>query len=303
MSSKMRVVLSNKSLWTFLKGVVLLIVSSFFSFTSGFSFELTSRRQALGWMSGATTASFFRGNDRFANALEELPASFDVDSYLKSGFVLNPMGVSGQAGKSRPETGVLLRDGSEVSRDPRTGEILAEIILTTISGEKVPVLASYSSTWPLATGSVFDVECRDLKTGDTAFLAVSSSTGGKSISELKDSFFTNNLFAPKGRFSSYGQPTDIKVRKNSVTGAYRVLDLSFSTLSQSTQTEIPRRARLIATIPEGTHQAVMLIGSAADLRWRKGSEKEIEQVINSFRAIPAPQTNMKVRAKERRNQG
>ena len=36
----------------------------------------------------------------------EVPDSFDVDSYLRTGYVANPMGVSGQAGKSRPETGV-----------------------------------------------------------------------------------------------------------------------------------------------------------------------------------------------------
>jgi hypothetical protein len=36
----------------------------------------------------------------------KIPDTFDVDSYLRSGFVSNPMGVSGQAGKSRPETGM-----------------------------------------------------------------------------------------------------------------------------------------------------------------------------------------------------
>lgn len=33
----------------------------------------------------------------------------DVDSYLKTGGVSMPMGVSGQGGKMRPETGVILR--------------------------------------------------------------------------------------------------------------------------------------------------------------------------------------------------
>jgi len=35
---------------------------------------------------------------RPAQAAGEIPDSFDVDSYLKRGFVQNPMGVSGQAG-------------------------------------------------------------------------------------------------------------------------------------------------------------------------------------------------------------
>lgn len=153
-----------------------------------------------------------------------------------------------------------------------------------------------------ATGSFFDVECRDGKTGDGAFLAVTRSVGGKSIADIPDSFFLDNLLAPTGRFSFYGQPTDVKV-KNSVTkGDYRVMDLSFATLSQSTQTEIPRKARLVATIPSGSSQAVMLIGSASTTRWNKGSDKEILQTADSFRAIPAPESAMKLRKKDRSGQ-
>jgi len=123
------------------------------------------------------------------------------------------------------------------------------------------------------------------------------------IGSLKDSFFVDQLFSPTGRFSLYGQPTDVKLKKGppSSDDRYRVLDLSFSTLSQSTQTEIPRRARLVATIPSGTTQAVVLVGSASALRWKKGSEADIDKVIASFRAVPAPQTSLKVRAKERRS--
>ena len=39
-------------------------------------------------------------------------------------------------------------DGSDVSRDPRTGDVLAEIVVNSKEG-KVPVLAAYSSPWPL----------------------------------------------------------------------------------------------------------------------------------------------------------
>ena len=184
-----------------------------------------TRRQTLGWLTGTAVATV----TSTANAVADLPDSFDVDNFLKTGMVQTPMGVSGQAGKSRPETGVVLRDGSEVMRDSRTGDVLAEIILKNGS-DKVPVLASYSSPWPLATGTVFDVECRD-SSGDAAFLSVTSDTGGKDLSELKDSFFVDQLFAPTGRFSFYGQPTDVKVKKSSVGNLgddYRVLDLSFS---------------------------------------------------------------------------
>ena len=41
-----------------------------------------------------------------AHAESELPDQFNVDDYLKTGMVMNPMGVSGQAGKSKPVTGM-----------------------------------------------------------------------------------------------------------------------------------------------------------------------------------------------------
>ena len=39
----------------------------------------------------------------------------------------------------------------------------------------------------------------------------------------------------------------------------RVIEVSFSNLSQSTQSEIPRNAIISATIPKGTDNAVMLV--------------------------------------------
>jgi hypothetical protein len=170
------------------------------------------------------------------------------------------------------------------------------------SGSKVPVLASFQSPWPLASGSVYDVECRNPNTGDGSFLAVTGNTKGKGLVDLPDSFFLESLIAPTSRFSFYGTPTDIKVKKSELNSKnYRVIDLGFSTLSQSTQTEIPRRARIVATIPDGSSQAVMLVGSASAQRWRKGSDEEIAKVIDSFRAIPAPATSLRIRAKERRS--
>lgn len=281
--------------------VILSIVSTeSLSLEKGFS-----RREALkSWVTvaGAVSGMGVKLPAYAAGADTRIDGMLDVDNFLRTGMVAQPMGVSGQAGKSRPETGIILRDGSEVYRDSRSGSVLAEIILKGSRGDRVPVLASYESPWPLATGTVFDVECRDPATGDSAFLVVTDNTNGKDLTQLPDSFFVDDLFANTGRFSLYGQPTDIKVKKSNIIGdRYRTLDLSFSTLSQSTQAEIPRRARLIATIPDGTNQAVMLVASASASRWKKGSERDISSVIASFRATPAPQTSLKVRAKERRS--
>jgi len=253
--------------------------------------ERNSRRSFL----NASTFATFLAGLKYSN-----PAfAVDVDGFLQSGMVSQPMGVSGQAGKSRPETGVFLRDGSEVSRNEKTGDVLAEIVLNVKSDSPTAVVTSFSSPWPLAKGSLFDVECRDSKTGDGAFLAVSSKLQpNANLADIPSNFFINQLFSPTGRFSFYGSPTDIKVKKSRmVTDNYRLIDVSFSSLSQSTMTEIPRNALVAITVPEGTSEAVMLVGSASALRWKKGSEEAVRKTAESFRAIPAPKSNLKIRAK------
>mmetsp|Transcript_4366 Transcript_4366/g.5353 ORF Transcript_4366/g.5353 Transcript_4366/m.5353 type:complete len:90 (+) Transcript_4366:217-486(+) len=77
----------------------------------------------------------------------------------------------------------------------------------------------------------------------------------------------------------------------------RIIEIGFSILSQSTGTEIPRNAIVAATIPDGTDEAVMLVGSSTTTRWKKGSEATVRKTVASFRAIPAPKSSMKIRAK------
>jgi hypothetical protein len=150
----------------------------------------------------------------------------------------------------------------------------------------------------IAKGSVFDVECRDSKTGDGAFLSVTEKTS-KPLDDLPTSFFLDNLFAPTGRFSFYGAPTDLKIKSSEMVGNKRVIKFSFANLSQSTNAEIPRSAVMVASKPENAEQAVMLVSSATSTRWRKGSEKLAMDTIESFNASPSPKTSLKVRRKEK----
>ena len=145
-----------------------------------------TRRDVFVKASAAVTAGLV-AHLQSANAL-------DTDDFLKTGQVSMPMGVSGQAGKAKPVTGIILREGSEVSRDNK-GNVLAEILLGK-SSDPTPVLATFSSPWPLATGTVFDVECRDASSGDGAFLTVAKGKDGKSVEDLSKSFFTDSLFKP-----------------------------------------------------------------------------------------------------------
>ena len=43
----------------------------------------------------------------------------------------------------------LIRDGSELSRDARSGNVLAEIVVKDSNKELIPVVAAFSAPWPL----------------------------------------------------------------------------------------------------------------------------------------------------------
>ena len=109
--------------------------------------SLSSRRDVLAVASGAIVGSGLA--PIIATATDDSPDSVNVDSFLRTGMVSQPMGVSGQAGKSKPETGIVFREGSEMARNSKTGEVVAEILLKDGKKEYVPVVASFSSPWPL----------------------------------------------------------------------------------------------------------------------------------------------------------
>jgi hypothetical protein len=298
---------TNSSFFYFLTLLLLLAVAFCDGLSSSSppsSSQATTRRNVLqqiffGVPAGAVATAFgvVKGPDN------DVAFAVDVDNFLKTGMVPNPIGVGGQAAKSKPITGVLLREGTEVSRDTKSGDVLAEILVKdkTNPDSLMPVVASFSSPWPLASGPNYDVECRDPNNGDGAFLAVTPSIpSDKTLSDLTDSFFVKTLFSETGRFSFYGTPTDIKVKKSQMAadGTYRVMDVSFSTLSQATNAEIPRFSRIVATVPTGSTQAVMLVGSASTTRWKKGSDKTVAATIDSFHAVAAPQSSLKIRVKD-----
>ena len=71
-----------------------------------------SRRETLGWIlgGGASLIATTSAQQPAWGAAAAIQDTMDVDSFLRTGVDIGgPMGVSSQAGKSRPETGVYLR--------------------------------------------------------------------------------------------------------------------------------------------------------------------------------------------------
>lgn len=73
--------------------------------------QLSSRRETLGWVAGAMAATGIASVSASpAWAASAVQDSMNVDNFLRSGVDAGGnMGVSSQAGKSKPETGVFLR--------------------------------------------------------------------------------------------------------------------------------------------------------------------------------------------------
>ena len=67
----------------------------------------SSRRDVLRWTLALGSMVLLPSASNAASAVQD---SMDVDSFLRSGVDIGgPMGVSSQAGKSKPETGIYLR--------------------------------------------------------------------------------------------------------------------------------------------------------------------------------------------------
>jgi len=63
------------------------------------------------------------------------------------------------------------------------------------------------------------------------------------------------------------------------------------------------KAMVTALIPKNTDNVVMLVASAAASRWKKDGVKDtVISTVESFRVVPSPKSNLKVRVKQRGEQ-
>jgi hypothetical protein len=84
--------------------LVWLIASLAVGICDGLASTKASRRDVLSWVGAAA------GSIVVSPAIAiDTPDGVNVDNFIRTGMVQMPMGVSGQAGKARPETGVVLR--------------------------------------------------------------------------------------------------------------------------------------------------------------------------------------------------
>jgi hypothetical protein len=89
-----------------------------------------------------------------ANAAAAIQDSLEINEFLRTGVDTGGnMGVSSQAGKSRPQTGVVFRDGTDVLQG-QSGDVAAEILVGT-KARPTSVLVSFTAPYKLETGAVY----------------------------------------------------------------------------------------------------------------------------------------------------
>jgi len=206
--------------------------------------------------------------------------------------VTGTLGAGTISSRSRPATGVVLLEEVKESGQKDAPAVTAEIVLD--GGIAAIVTFQSQPGYPLVRGMFYDVEVKG-KVGDSAFLQVARLPEGKSFADVKNEFFTSAVLATEGRFGAYGAATDIKVLKSERVGPLRQIEVSFSALSPG-QAEVPRRALIAAIQPDGSTDAVMLVGSSTASAWKQ-VEPAMRKIISSLRIASVRPTNIKRKAK------
>ena len=194
---------------------------------------------------------------------------------------------SGSGGKPKPETGCILLEEVQTTGSAKAPTISAELV----TNGGVAATVAFDSPWPVARGTYFDIEARSQE-GDSAFVHVRSLPGETDLMVVPASYLTNAVFNRYGRFSAYGQPTDIKVLSDVTEGPTRYLEVNFGVLSASGG-DAPRKGIIAAVQPSGSKDAIMLVTSATASRWKKsGADASARRAAESFRVVGSRPTSM-----------
>lgn len=184
--------------------------------------------------------------------------------------------------KKRADSGVQRIGGSPLFK---SGEILDT--LRSDDGSAVDISFSFPSDWSVSSGPNLDV--RNLRTSDSAFLLVAPLPEGKTIEQLPRQFYTNLIFSREGKYGAYGGVDDFSVRDfemvniRSPSGGeqpYRRFSLTFAALTYNANT-VQRRARVSATALRGS--VFVLVAGCLGTRYTEAS-RDLTDIQDSYRA-------------------
>lgn len=200
------------------------------------------------------------------------------------------LGAGTISSRSRPVTGVILLDEVKESGD----SVSAEVVLD--GGVIGNVEFQTVKGFPVNQGMFYDVEVKSQSKDSSAFVQVAKLPEGKALTEVPDSYLTENVFSTVGRYGAYGAPTSVAINKKSKKAdELRILDVSFSALTPN-QKEVDRRCVIAAVQPKGSQNAVMLVATASELLWPQ-LEPSLRKMALSLKVAGIRSTALKRSAK------
>ena len=187
----------------------------------------------------------------------------------------------GGLGKTKPDTGVMIREGSAPIQN-KQGIVSAEIV----GGTGSPILIRFQTPWPLLT-TTSGLEARDLQNSESAFVQVITGIHDGTTGKALNAAIIDTVFSSRGKYGAYGEPMDIKIKQ--VEGVQGLLTVTFTTYTPAMR-ENERKLFLKLEFVEGS--LVMLV-TGTTLQRFKSQEKVLRQVADSFVAVAAPKTGLK----------
>jgi hypothetical protein len=192
-------------------------------------------------------------------------------------------------------------EGSEPLQNS-AGIVSAELLLVPDSGRSSerprPVRVEFSAPWPLLSGSA-GLEARDLQTSESAFVQVVDGVGALPASNAAaKELLLKTVFSSQGKFSAYGSPMDVKVRKIETGGGVNdddndtavvtppaLYSVSFTTFTPGLR-ESERQAAIGCRLVGNS--LVMLVAGTTAQRF-KSQQELMERVASSLQAFEAPE--------------
>jgi hypothetical protein len=193
----------------------------------------------------------------------------------------------GGLGKTKPNTGVVLRDGS-VPIQNKLGIVSAEIV----SGRGNPILVEFTTPYPLLPTSTTGLEARDLQQSESAFVQVINGVKPGTSGQALYSILIDEVFASKGKYGAYGSPVDIKLSKSSQDNVENLYTVTFTTFTPGMR-ESQRKLLLNCKWCDGDTLVMLLVGTT--LTRFKSQEEILTAIAKSFVAIDAPRTGMGIK--------
>jgi hypothetical protein len=184
----------------------------------------------------------------------------------------------GGLGKTKPDTGVVLWEGSAPIQNQQ-GIVSAEL---NVDGN--PVLVEFTTPWPLLSTSG-GLEARDLQSSESAFIQVipASTTSENQFQQR----VLETILGSQGKFGAYGTPTDVKMKKIED-------DLYMVTFTAYTPSMRESERCVYLKVWEGAYNSgVVLVTGTTRARF-KSQQDSLKKVADSFVAIRAPKSQRNV---------